>query len=41
MDTVSFYAIDPQDAKNLTKNLKEFSSQLPPDVQQSGNYMNN
>ena len=40
MDTVSFYAIDPQDAENLTKNLKEFSSQLPPDVQQSGNYMN-
>lgn len=39
MDTVSFYAIDPQDAENLTKNLKEFSSQLPPDVQQSGNYM--
>jgi hypothetical protein len=39
MDTVSFYAIDPQDAENLTKNLKEFSSQLPPDVKQSGNYM--
>ena len=39
MDTVSFYAIDPQDVGNLTKNLKEFSSQLPPDVQQSGNYM--
>ncbi|WP_141705147.1 MULTISPECIES: hypothetical protein [Methanobacterium] len=39
MDTVSFYAIDPKDAENLTKNLKEFSSQLPPDVQQSGNYM--
>jgi hypothetical protein len=39
MDTVSFYAIDPQDAENLNKNLKEFSSQLPPDVQQSGNYM--
>ncbi|MEN6551578.1 MAG: hypothetical protein ABFC34_01690 [Methanobacterium sp.] len=41
MDTVSFYAIDPQDAENLTKNLKEFSSQLPPDVQQSGKYMDN
>ncbi len=41
MDTVSFYAIDPQDAENLTRNLKEFSSQLPPDVQQSGKYMNN
>lgn len=41
MDTVSFYAIDPQDAENLTRNLKEFSSQLPPDVQQSGKYMGN
>ena len=41
MDTVSFYAIDPEDAENLTKNLKEFSSQLPPDVQQSGKYMDN
>ncbi|HEX3012907.1 MAG TPA: hypothetical protein VHO92_01365 [Methanobacterium sp.] len=41
MDTVSFYAIDPQDAGNLTRNLKDFSSQLPSDVQQSGKYMNN
>lgn len=41
MDTVSFYVIDPKDEENLTKNLKEFSSQLPPDVQQSGKYRDN
>lgn len=39
MDTVSFYAIDPQDAANLTRNLRAFSPQLPPDVEQSGKYM--
>ncbi len=39
MDTVSFYVIDPQDEENLTKNLREFSSKLPPDVEQSGIYM--
>jgi hypothetical protein len=41
MDTVSFYVIDPKDEENLTKNLRKFSSQLPPDVQQSGKYMDN
>ncbi len=41
MDTVSFYAIDPQDVENLTENLREFSPQLPPDVQQSGTYVDN
>ena len=41
MDTVSFYATDPQDAENLTENLRKFSSELPPDVQQSGKYMDN
>ena len=39
MDTVSFYVIDPKDEENLTKNLRKFSSELPPDVQQSGKYM--
>ncbi len=39
MDTVSFYVIDPEDEKNLTENLQKFSVQLPPDVQQSGKYM--
>ena len=41
MDTVSFYVIDPKDEENLTKNLRKFSSELPPDVQQSGKYMDN
>lgn len=41
MDTVSFYVIDPEDEKNLTENLQKFSTQLPPDVQQSGKYMDN
>ena len=41
MDTVSFYVINPKDEENLTKNLRKFSSQLPPDVQQSGKYMDN
>lgn len=39
MDTVSFYVIDPNYEEDLTKNLRAFSSQLPPDVQQSGKYM--
>ena len=39
MDTVSFYVIDPKDEENLTENLRKFSSELPPDVQQSGKYM--
>jgi hypothetical protein len=41
MDTVSFYVIDPKDEENLTENLRKFSSELPPDVQQSGKYMDN
>ncbi|MGB9979152.1 hypothetical protein [Methanobacterium sp.] len=41
MDTVSFYVIDPKEEENLTENLKKFSSQLPPDVQQSGKYIDN
>ncbi len=41
MDTVSFYVVDSKDEENLTKSLREFSSKLPPDVEQSGIYMDN
>ncbi len=39
MDTVSFYAVDPAEEANLIKNLREFSIRLPPDVNQTGKYM--
>ena len=38
-NTVSFYAVDPAEADNLNKNLRAFSSSLPKDVVQSGNYL--
>ncbi len=37
-DTVSFYAVDPEESTNLIANLKEFSPQLPEMVIESGNY---
>lgn len=39
IDTVSFYAVDPSEEDNLIKNLREFSSKLPSDVQQNGTYI--
>jgi 4-amino-4-deoxy-L-arabinose transferase-like glycosyltransferase len=37
-ETVSFYAVDPPEADNLIKNLSAFSSSLPKNVVQSGEY---
>lgn len=37
-DTVSFYAVDTAHAQTLIHNLQEFSSELPPDVVQTGLY---
>jgi hypothetical protein len=37
-ETVSFYAVDPSEADNLIKNLRAFSSSLPKNVVQSGEY---
>lgn len=38
-DTVSFYVVNPEDEKELTENLRAFSSKLPKDVKQSGEYI--
>ena len=38
--TVQFYAIDPNEWEGLLNNLREFSEQLPDDVEESGYYMN-
>lgn len=38
-DTVSIYAVDPSEARPLQAHLAEFSPELPPDVVQSGLYM--
>lgn len=38
-DTVSFYAVDPSEALRLSECLREFSVKLPPDVAQSGSYL--
>lgn len=38
-DTVSFYAVDSSEIDNLIKNLKTFSSRLPKDVVQTGEYV--
>ncbi len=35
-DTVSFYALDPSEARYLGESLSDFSSQLPPEVIQRG-----
>ncbi|WP_370576019.1 hypothetical protein [Methanomethylovorans sp.] len=37
-DTVSFYATNPEEEKKLEENLKMFSSNLPMDIKQTGNY---
>lgn len=37
-DTVSFYATNPEEEKKLEENLKMFSSKLPMDIKQTGNY---
>ncbi len=39
-DTVHFYAIDPEFKENLVANLRAFSEKLPPDIEQTGMYMN-
>lgn len=38
-DTVSFYAINPEEEKKLKENLKEFSSSIPDNIKQTGNYL--
>ncbi|MCX6741319.1 MAG: hypothetical protein NTY61_02900 [Candidatus Parcubacteria bacterium] len=38
-DTVSFYAVSPEAKDELINNLKSFARDLPPDVQQSGLYL--
>ncbi len=37
-DTVSFYAVDPAETEQLTRNLQSFSSRLPEDVIETGPY---
>ncbi len=37
-EVVSFYAVDPAEESRLKTNLKEFSTRLPVNVQQSGKY---
>jgi len=38
-DTVSFYAVDPEEESKLIENLRIFSSQLPKDIIQRGRYI--
>jgi hypothetical protein len=38
-DTVSFYAVDSSEEKSLIAHLRQFASRLPPEVEQSGKYM--
>jgi len=38
-DTVSFYAVDPNETSNLIANLKFFAPKLPKDVIQGGEYV--
>ena len=38
-DTISFYAINTKESEILSLNLKQFSSQLPETVLQSGKYL--
>jgi len=37
-DTVSFWAVDPDEVDDLIENLKDFSENLPKTVKESGNY---
>ena len=37
-DTISFYAVDPSETDLLIENLKTFSSFLPKDIVQTGEY---
>ena len=37
-DTVSFWAVDPDEVQDLIKNLQDFSKHLPRTVIESGNY---
>ena len=37
-EIVSWYAVDPSEEDNLIENLREFASELPPGVFQSGKY---
>lgn len=39
-DVVSFFVVAPEEQSNLIKNLKDFSSELPKAVIQSGRYVN-
>ncbi|HUW81246.1 MAG TPA: hypothetical protein VMZ31_00455 [Phycisphaerae bacterium] len=38
-NTVSLYAIDPSASDELTGNLRDFAGELPPDVRQGGEYL--
>jgi hypothetical protein len=38
-NTVSFYAVNPSELEKLKQHLKTFSSHLPKDVIQSGDYL--
>jgi hypothetical protein len=38
-DTVSFYAVDSSEEMALAAHLRQFASWLPPEVEQSGIYM--
>jgi hypothetical protein len=37
-NTLGFYAVRPQEFENLIRNLRTFSSALPPTIEQSGKY---
>lgn len=38
-DTVTFYATNPEEENKLKENLKTFSSNMPMDIKQTGNYL--
>lgn len=38
-DVVSIYATNPEEEQKLIQNLKNYSTQLPPDVEQKGKYV--
>jgi len=38
-DTVSFYAVDPEEEYRLIENLKTFSTKIPRNIEQSGKYI--
>ena len=38
-DVVAFYAVEPDAKAKLIQNLRDFQAELPPDVEQSGEYL--